>query len=345
MDDKSLEYHIYMIYNAVDNPNLWNDCLVDIGLSIEADTAKIEDEKEIKRPTLGKKININASNTKFNSFNKIDNFSLCEIETNTIAAYIGQSSDNLIKISFQRSSNQSKYDEAHITYLNRLLPHIKRALSLTKKLIKSDAETHFIQKFLDSTKNIIFIVSKDMKIIKKSIKAKKFIAKGRLITSSDNRIVAIPGLNQKDFQSSIISVTKKINTNTDTDTDTDTLYIPFLIPNSRNDGFYLMEISCFEVNTNFISDPLETDNFAIITFRELSNKHNSLFHRLKILYPLTDSETEISILLSNGLTPKEIAESRNRSIETIRTQIKQICNKVGLKNTSLLIAHINQIGN
>jgi len=47
--------------------------------------------------------------------------------------------------------------------------------------------------------------------------------------------------------------------------------------------------------------------------------------------------------VSEGLSPREIADARERSIETIRTQIKQIITKIGLSTSNALIAHINSL--
>lgn len=53
-------------------------------------------------------------------------------------------------------------------------------------------------------------------------------------------------------------------------------------------------------------------------------------------YGLTRAERQVVILVVNGLTPKEIALRRHRSVETIRTQIKSVREKLGVCRISTL---------
>ncbi len=46
-------------------------------------------------------------------------------------------------------------------------------------------------------------------------------------------------------------------------------------------------------------------------------------------YQLTKAEEQILILLTQGYRPKQIADLRCRNIETIRTQVKSIREKIG----------------
>jgi DNA-binding CsgD family transcriptional regulator len=53
---------------------------------------------------------------------------------------------------------------------------------------------------------------------------------------------------------------------------------------------------------------------------------------------LSSVESHIVYLLMIGHTPKQIADIRERSIETIRTQIKHIFNKVRINRTADLLS-------
>lgn len=361
MDIETLEHHIHLIYKAVNDPTLWTQCLEEIAKTIEASAAKIEvglqfkditylmktdiskiivsgisSHLEKESPIIPSKLNFQRLPT--NNINDDHNrFDLCKSGDNKIYAYIGQSSDNLVKISFNRSISQDNYADNHKVYLNRLLPHIKQALALCKQTFQQESEIKFSQKILDSTQSVVLIIDSEMNIIKKSTKSDELLSKEILVKTCSDKITDIYGITKKEFSLVINTVTKNINSNIEPS------YFPFLIPNDKNGGFWLLEISRFEINLDSSFDLHKENILAMITIRELSNKHDSLANRLKLLFSLSDSEAEISTLLSNGLTPKEIATKRKRSIETIRTQIKQICFKVGVKNTNSLIAHINHI--
>ncbi len=61
---------------------------------------------------------------------------------------------------------------------------------------------------------------------------------------------------------------------------------------------------------------------------------------LKQRYNLTKSETAIIRLLSSELTPLEIAAERGTSLNTVRTQIRDIHQKTGCKNQSQLMSRV-----
>jgi len=59
---------------------------------------------------------------------------------------------------------------------------------------------------------------------------------------------------------------------------------------------------------------------------------------VRALYDLTAAETEVAILLAQGLAPAQIAERRTVSIETVRNQIKALLQKTGADRLGSLIA-------
>lgn len=50
---------------------------------------------------------------------------------------------------------------------------------------------------------------------------------------------------------------------------------------------------------------------------------------IKDTFGLTDTETKVALLISNGYAPKSVAEKRETSLHTVRTQIKQVLAKTG----------------
>lgn len=72
----------------------------------------------------------------------------------------------------------------------------------------------------------------------------------------------------------------------------------------------------------------------------MQQKLNKACTELSELYGLSGTEWHIVFLISNGHSPHEIAEIRERSIETVRTQIKHIMQKVGVKRVSNLVVEV-----
>ena len=58
---------------------------------------------------------------------------------------------------------------------------------------------------------------------------------------------------------------------------------------------------------------------------------------LRILFGLTPAECRVALLLADGRSPREIAESVGVSFETVRSQIKSIFSKTNVKRQGELI--------
>ena len=64
---------------------------------------------------------------------------------------------------------------------------------------------------------------------------------------------------------------------------------------------------------------------------------------MRAAYDLTPAETDIAMLLSKGRKAETIAAHRRVSVGTVRTQIKGLLAKLGLKSQLELVARVNQL--
>jgi len=71
--------------------------------------------------------------------------------------------------------------------------------------------------------------------------------------------------------------------------------------------------------------------------------HDGIDTRLMEMFALTKTESELIHLLYQGLKVKEIAEHRDRSIATVRTQIKNILRKTNCTSQSELISIVSAL--
>ncbi|MBO6773084.1 MULTISPECIES: helix-turn-helix transcriptional regulator [unclassified Thalassospira] len=65
---------------------------------------------------------------------------------------------------------------------------------------------------------------------------------------------------------------------------------------------------------------------------------------MELLYGLTAAESEVCELIATGLTTLQVAESRNTSVETTKTQIKKVLEKTSTSSRSQLVRlahHVN----
>jgi len=71
--------------------------------------------------------------------------------------------------------------------------------------------------------------------------------------------------------------------------------------------------------------------------------HDGIDKRLMDMFTLTKTEAELIHLLSQGLKVREIAEHRDRSIETVRTQIKNILRKTNCTSQNKLLSIVSAL--
>lgn len=71
--------------------------------------------------------------------------------------------------------------------------------------------------------------------------------------------------------------------------------------------------------------------------------HSGIEQALNSAFELTPAEIEVIKLLNIGLSLKDIAESRGRSLATVRTQIKNILQKTDTKSQTALMRHVTSL--
>ncbi|WP_282045624.1 helix-turn-helix transcriptional regulator [Roseibium album] len=82
---------------------------------------------------------------------------------------------------------------------------------------------------------------------------------------------------------------------------------------------------------------------TVLAFKPVCNRPTTL-KRLQKSLSLSKAEAESALLLSEGLTPGEIAAERDVSIHTVRNQIKAALSKTGCHRQRELVHRIEQLG-
>ena len=83
---------------------------------------------------------------------------------------------------------------------------------------------------------------------------------------------------------------------------------------------------------------METDLYgAVITIIDPDNSSVIEIERLSKAYELTGAESTITQYLVDGWINSDIAEDRNVSIETVKTQIASIMHKTGAKRRTDIV--------
>lgn len=82
---------------------------------------------------------------------------------------------------------------------------------------------------------------------------------------------------------------------------------------------------------------------ALVLVRGAKRDDQQLIAALKAAFLLTDAEAQIAMQLANGQKPETIAEAREVSVATIRSQIKSIYEKMGINRQGELVARLRPL--
>lgn len=325
MRDPDLDRHIHQIYEAVASPGSWHECLEEIACAVK----KKSRMKELDVPCLGSTI------AGFKSSFSSDTTKAFAVENN-----------ELWEPSLS-TSNPPKRKAVHqlapsSDYLNKLLPHIKRALKLNRQLLNSNFSQQLNQQVLEHLDYAVLFADSSGKVVSKNSLADRLFLGRDLSQIFKETLLASDAINDIDCKAAIASVCRTSSG----------LKSPASIPilvkvsNETEEQTFLLEVERFEQHAEPGFAQIVNgwkDALAMISIRELSQRDISIPKKLEALYQLSSTEIDIAIQLADGFSPKEIADTRNRSIETIRTQIKQVIGKVGLKSSTKLVALVNQL--
>ena len=77
--------------------------------------------------------------------------------------------------------------------------------------------------------------------------------------------------------------------------------------------------------------------------RGLNHDDSQLVGALRAGFKLTAAEAEVALMLAEGQEPQTIAEARSVSINTVRSQLRNIYDKLGVKRQSELAARLRPL--
>jgi len=82
---------------------------------------------------------------------------------------------------------------------------------------------------------------------------------------------------------------------------------------------------------------------ALAIVRGARREAGEIVHVLRLAFGLSPAEAEIAVRLADGESREEIAEARGASIETVRSQVKSLFAKTGVRRTGELAARLNRL--
>lgn len=383
MTQESIEENLNLIYASASDVHLWRDCLEQIAGCINATSGmlgidNIETGLHLSRINYGyepemvqrlisgdlkgkdlwtkaliemkpKGFMFDAELVETNKFLKSllfqDLLRSFDIK-HTLGAYADKFDGVGVRIAFQRKSFHGHYSEAERRYMDTLLPHIKRSIQLSKTLNQNRVLSQISKAELENHRDPIILVSSNSKVIYANELAYALALKGDLLDIKAGYL-SVTGVKPNDYASAIESVCR--------DEKLIDLSQPYEFVQLGDDGRpKVISISRYQLTyLQFDLSQRSSQNvFALVRVCGANVEREGLDNdqtlklgkqRLSQLFGLTKQEVDISLMLSEGLSPQDIADANHRSLNTIRTQIKSISAKLKTNNVNQLITQVSRI--
>lgn len=226
----------------------------------------------------------------------------------------------------QRNSQQGIFEEHELKLFDALKPHLNRSLKLFTRFQEKKINQQPLIESLDMFKQPVLIFNMSAKILFSNQAAKDF-------TNKEFEIKLEPGtiqfredklsntFNAAFYETSLASIGQNNSTGEVIHTG----------GKPNNPILFLQPLSTHDSTDNILHG-----GAILFIYTQKNNQHCNI-KLLKEIFHLSPAETDICLDLLKNKSPEKIAELSNRSINTIRTHIKNIYAKTGTSKQSELL--------
>ena len=243
-----------------------------------------------------------------------------------------QARRQLASLSIFRGAQMGPFEEEELAFVNFLTPHIKRAYRLHSELAVARGKSTGLLGALDLISTAIILVGSRMQVIVMNRAAKAF-------TKSNSGLqVGLDGLRAERAAES--AQLQRL--------------IAVAVATSNGNGLDsagAMKISRHELPPlQILVSPFRDkhpDNLdsprAIIFINDPARRVRPPQDTLRVMFGLTPAESRLSLLITDGKTPSDIAEELGLSQNTLKSQLSSIYRKMGIARQSQLVRLVLQL--
>jgi len=240
---------------------------------------------------------------------------------------IEEGAGKLAVLTLNRSKQEGDFDLDHVRFLTTLVPHLKRALHLHKKVL-GWKQMASVAAYLADTLDVGLIgIDLEGRVCFVNRMAEGLLRTRKLLQVRQGRIIVQNSLNQA-------TLDRLLKTATHLD-----LEAPAGGAITLSDGASSVHLSVLPYRTGDAHLPKEVKVF--ITISDPAANPASRRRLLCELFRLTPAEERISMLLASGLELSAIAERTRTTRHTVRSHLKSIYQKTNVSRQSQLVRLIS----
>lgn len=233
--------------------------------------------------------------------------------------------DALIGLSVNRSRREGPADQETRELISRVAPHVRAAVRTQLALEGQGAA--IIAGAMDALAIAAFVCDSSGRVLATSHSAEALLANDRPLRLVGGRLAGVqPGDGDRINAAIARSLTPKGR--------------PEAVVVRTGDGELPLVLDVSPLPRR--SHGFTLDACALVVARVKRLEDGTEIELLREAFGLTQAEAEITVLLVAGWAPVEIAARRASSLQTVRTQIRNLYPKVGVKNRGELAAALGR---
>lgn len=235
---------------------------------------------------------------------------------------------SVFKISFQRHSSQTEFNQDIENFLNILHPHLEHFVQLASTFQDQTGHASLWLGTLDTMSRPIWILDRHLRVVYSNHCADEWMSIGRILTSKKGMLCAVNASQQSTLQQ-LVSRTARLLTGE----------FDYQKMKQKHWHHHRVVLGFHNQLENFWLSPfaanhlLSQEGLVLMTGRKPVPNTDQLAQ----YYGLTNRQAQLCALLMEGRALTEASQHLNISINTVRNILSACFHKLGVKNQSELI--------
>ncbi|MDV2078005.1 helix-turn-helix transcriptional regulator [Marinobacter xestospongiae] len=242
--------------------------------------------------------------------------------------YLITEGNAVLRVAFQRSQSQGPFQTAETDHLTQLRPHIQRAITIQGDLDRSHSSEHHHKALLDNLGNAALVLDVHGTILYHNDAADRLVGSGSDLIAVRGRLHPRNPDLRSQFGLALREVTQQLQP---------VRYVH--TPDFR----LILELSPFQWRQSLLGVPIATSMCALVKIKGRHPAPVEAIQRLQLAFGLSGREANVGYWLTRGYTPERIAEQENRTVHTVRSQIKSMTRKLQAAGQMELALVLSQV--
>lgn len=227
-------------------------------------------------------------------------------------------------VAFHRGKSNKGFRPEAVRLLDQCAPHLSKVLALRGRFAGVQRAADSAHSALDALGHAIFLVNRVGRLLYANPASEELLEASEALFVSDGVLCAVPCHADRALKHAI-SVA--------------------LAPDKPSVGMVRVPLpdgGQVDLSVVALRSPSGRRD-VLVTAPAPGGADKSLEHRLRSLHRLTRTEANLAIRMAHGATPADIAEERNVTLGTVRSQIKAVASKLECHRQTDIVAKVHAL--